>query len=132
MFDALSIIEGLSPEQVLERAKACQLEVAYWQHIIADCSTVNGAVHVGVTALLDATAAALTLVPMLEPAQLPIASTIIEQVRVAMGSLKEVVDALDGTLELADGRRKALEPVKAALLRAAGVELGDDDAGGEQ
>lgn len=132
MTDELSIIAGLSPEQVVERAKACQLEIEYWQHVLADGAAVNDAVHVGVTALLDATAAALKLVPTLEPEQLPPASTIIEQVRAAMLALKRVVDALDGTLEIADGRRKALEPIAAALLRAAGVEPGaSEDAGGQ-
>jgi hypothetical protein len=126
MADELDVLAGLSPEQIVERAKALALEVAYWQQVIADCETVNGAVLAGTTAVLDGTQTALALLPFVTPAQLPLVEQIVESQREALRALKAIVDALDRTLELADGRRKSLEPVADVLLRAAGEAAGDD------
>lgn len=127
MTDEHDVIAGLSPEQVVERAKALELEVEYWQQILDDASTMNAAVRDGAAAILESTTAALALVPIVGAIGLEQVETIIGGNRKALESLNTVGDRLNGMLELADGRTKALEPVGAALLRAAGVEPGEPD-----
>lgn len=130
MEDELRIIEGLSSEQVVERAKALALETEYWRKVLDDGSRVNDAVLAGTTAVLEATVSVVSLAPLVSPEHLPIIEAILDQQRQALTALKEVTDALGDTLELADGRRKALQPVAIALRQAAGLEPADDDAGG--
>jgi hypothetical protein len=127
MTDEHEVIAGLSPEQVVERAKALALEVEYWQQVLDDAKTMNGAVRHGTDAILESTTAALALATVVGVAGLELVETIIGGNRKALEALTTVSDRLNGMLELADGRTKALEPVGAALLRAAGVEPDEPD-----
>lgn len=122
MTDELEVIAGLSPDQVTERAKSLQLEVAYWQQVLTDCEAVNVAVRDGAVAIIESTSAALVLVPVVDAAALVLVESIVAGNRKALDALNAVSDVLGGTLELADGRTKSLRPVSDALLRAAGVD----------
>lgn len=126
MENDLTIVEGLTGEQLLERTKSYLLELEYWRQLIADCARVNDAVLDGTNAVLTAGAGALSLSLLVDPTAMPIIEQISEQHGKALAALKAIVVALDGTLELADGRRKALEPIAAALQRAAGLARDDD------
>lgn len=130
MEDALRIIEQLEPEQIVERAKSLQLEVDYWRQVLDDCSAVNEQLCAATVATLESTSAALTLLPLTQPAALPLIESIVEQQRVAVNALKQIAATLDGTLDLANGRMRALEPVSDALCRAAGVDPADSGGDG--
>lgn len=128
----LDVIRNLSGDQVVERAKALLLEVEYWRQVLADCTKVGGSLLDGSHAVVEATVAALTLTPLVDPLHLPLVASIVEQQRKALDALKAIGDTLDGTIDLADGRQKALEPVGRELRRAAGLDDDDDDQAVEQ
>ena len=126
MTDELEVIAGLEPEQVVERAKALALEVEYWRQILDDAQAISGAVRDAAEVLLNSTATALALLPIIGESGLELAESTVAGNRQALAALKVVSVRLDGMLELADGRTKVLAPVGDALLRAAGVEPGDE------
>jgi hypothetical protein len=131
MENELRIIAGLEPAQLAERAGALMLEVEYWQHVLEDRAKVNTAVRDGTAAVLDATSTAIVLAMLVEPAQVSFVETLLEQLRRAVDALAAVADAEGSTLELAVGRKKALEPVARELQRAAGIEVDDDEPAGQ-
>lgn len=120
------VIHTLSPEQMIERAQSLTLEVAYWQHILDDAAKVNHGVHDAAAAILEVVSAALDLVAISTPGQLARVEKVLEQSRKALEALQAIGDAVGGSIELAAGRQVALEPIAAALRRAAGAA--DDNA----
>jgi hypothetical protein len=130
MENELRIIAGLEPEQLAERASALALEMDYWQQVLGDASKVNDAVLDGTNAVLEATAAALALMLMHTPDQLPLVEAIMQQHRLAITALKAISEALGETVDLAAGRQAALMPVVATLRRAAGLDTYSGDEPG--
>lgn len=122
MENELRIIAGLNAEQISERAAAVAFELGYWQHVLDDASTVNDGVLTATTAALDATVAALTLMPLIAPEQLPLIQVIVDHQRVALTALKSITDASGATVDLAAGRLEALKPVGRTLRQAAGLD----------
>jgi hypothetical protein len=128
----VDIIRSLSGEQVAERAKALLLEAEYWQQVLADCTRVNDGVLEASRAVIETASTCLPLLRLVDPTALPLVEAIVEQQRLALTALKAIAETLDGTIELADGRYKALEPVASELRQAAGLEPDDDDQAVEQ
>jgi hypothetical protein len=122
MENDVRIIEALSHEQVVERAQAVVLELEYWQHILDDCATVNDALLEATDAVLDATSSTVMLTVTATPEQLVICGELMPQLRRALDAVRTIADAQRATVDLAAGRKQALEPVGTALRRAAGLE----------
>lgn len=120
-------IEGLSGDQLAERAKALLLEAEYWQLVLDDCGTINDAVLASTTAVIDSTSAAIGVVALVGPHNLPAIESVLGGNRAALDSLRTIGESLERVLELAEGRAKALAPVVAAVRAAAGLDDGDDD-----
>ena len=131
MENELRMIEQLEPEQVIERAKAVMLEIDYWRHVLDDSAKVNDGVLAATSAVLEALAPALVLLSLLPPERQQLIAAIVEQLRVAVEQLKAIGDANGDTVDLADGRCKALEPVGAAMRRAAGLDPDGDEPAGQ-
>ena len=127
MPDDYDAIEGLSGEQLVERAQALAFEAEYWQHVLDDGAKINDGVLAASNAVLEATSTAISLTLSVPAPSVPAIETIVTEHRRALEALRSIGYALDGVLTLADGRRKALEPIVAAIKRAAGVEPDDGD-----
>lgn len=123
MENELRIIEGLSLEQLLERAQALELEADYWRHLIDDGAAILDAVHVALTAVREATAACMILTAIVGPEALTHVETVIERQRRTLAQLEVIANTLDRVVDLADGRGKALAPVVRSLRIAAGLEV---------
>lgn len=127
MPDDYGAIDGLSGEQLVERAQALAFEVEYWQHVLDDGAKINDGVLAASNAVLEATSTALGLTLSVPAPSVPSIEKIVTEHRRALEALRSIGEALDGVLTLADGRRKALEPIVGAIKRAAGVEPDDGD-----
>jgi hypothetical protein len=125
MTDELEVIAGLSPEQRVERAKAVLLEAEYWRLILGDLRDVGRGARDVAAAIVTSTESAVALVPQLDAGRLTHVEVVVVENRKALDALTEVSAGLDRLADLAEGRTKAVEPIVAALLRAAGVEPGD-------
>jgi len=127
MPDDHDAIEGLSGDQLVERAKALAFETDYWQQVLDDGAKINDGVLAASNAVLEATSTAISLTLSVPAATVPSLEAIVTEHRRALEALRSIGDALDGMLAIADGRRKELEPQVAAIRRAAGLEPDDDD-----
>lgn len=122
MEDTRNIVAGLSPEQVLERAQALQFELDYWQRVAADCATITAALRDATMAVLDSTADLLGLLPLADAAGVSACESAIRDNRESVAAIEVAANAVNGIVELADGRMTALRPVVDAILLAAGVD----------
>src|SRR5690348_16779518 len=95
-------IEGLSGDQLVERAKALVLEAEYWQLVLDDCRSINDAVLAATNAVLDSTGAAITVAACLDPGTMESVQPVLEGNRAALNSLSTIGESLGRMLELAE------------------------------
>jgi len=131
MPDDHEAIEGLSGDQLAERAKALLLEAEYWQLVLDDCRSINDGLLEVSTQVIESTSALILIVGAVGPDQVALVDPVLRANRAAQDGLLTVAAGLERVLELAEGRAKAIEPVIAALRSAAGVNDDDDDDQGD-
>jgi hypothetical protein len=116
------VLRSLDVEQALERAKAAQLELEYWQQLVRDLDELNAHVGAITDELLRATRSLLGLLPLVAAAGEHPVATIMDANAVSVKRLRAMRSTLIGTLELVDGRTCVLLEQADDLAAATGIE----------
>jgi hypothetical protein len=128
MPDDREVLLSLSPEQVLERAKAGQLELEYWLKVLDDLHELHEGVHAVAAEVQRSTLAVLGLLPLVKEAGAGSLASIIDANSISIKRLRLMQETLGRSLDLVNGRGKMHSETVATIAEAAGVELerGDD------
>lgn len=127
MPDDHEVLLSLNSEQVLERAKASELELEYWRKVIDDLHELNYGIHAVAAELERSTLAVLGLLPLVKQAGAGSLETIVNANDGAMRRLRLMQETSMRTLDLVNGRSVVHSETAAAIAEAAGVELKRDD-----
>jgi hypothetical protein len=127
MPDDREVLLTLSSEQLLERAKAGELELEYWLKVLDDLHELHEGVHAVAAEVERSTLAVLGLLPLVKQAGVAPLETIIDANSDSLKRLRLMQETLGRSLDLVDGRSKVHGKTIIVLARAAGVELDRDD-----